>query len=136
MTKRTLRNFERHARLATFAPGELVIRAGDPGDAFYVIVRGRAGVAGQELNRTLREGDYFGEIALIDGGPRSATVIALDELQAIELPPAAFLELLARDPGLARTIMASLAKRVRALERTSAPKPAQTSYGWPVPGLS
>lgn len=136
MTKRTQRELEGHARLATYAPGELVIRAGDPGDAFYVIVRGRAGVAGKELNRTLRLGDYFGEIALIDGGPRSATVIALDELQAIELPRTAFLELLAREPGLARKIMASLATRVRALERTSAPRPAQTSYGWPVAGLS
>jgi CRP/FNR family transcriptional regulator, cyclic AMP receptor protein len=122
-------------RPVTFAPGEIVIRAGDLGDAFYVIVRGRAGVAGKSLSRTLREGDYFGEIALIDGGPRSATVIALDELRTIEIQKAAFLTFLEREPGVARRIMASLAKRVRALERAPAPKERAPS-SWPIPGLS
>jgi CRP-like cAMP-binding protein len=122
-------------RPVTFAPGETVIRAGEPADAFYVIVRGRAGVAGKSLSRTLREGDYFGEMALIDGGPRSATVIALDELRTIEIPRAAFLGLLEREPGLAQRIMASLANRVRALERAHAPK-EQAPSSWPIPGLS
>jgi CRP-like cAMP-binding protein len=122
-------------RPVTFAPGEVVIRAGDPGDAFYVIVRGRAGVAGKNLSRTLREGDYFGEMALIDNGPRSATVIAVDELRTIVIPKSAFLTLLVREPAFARRIMSSLAKRVRALERAPAPK-EQAPTSWPIPGLS
>jgi CRP-like cAMP-binding protein len=123
-------------RPAAFEAGEIVIRAGDPGDAFYVIVRGRAGVAGKELSTTLREGDYFGEIALIDGGPRSATVIALDELRTLEVTKAAFLEFLDREPRAARRIMAALAKRVRSLERAPAPKPERAPSSWPIPGLS
>jgi CRP/FNR family transcriptional regulator, cyclic AMP receptor protein len=123
-------------RPVTFAPGEIVIRAGDPADAFYVIVRGRAGVAGKNLSRTLREGDYFGEISLIDDGPRSATVIAVDELRTIEIPKSAFLTFLVREPAFARRIMASLAKRVRALERAPAPKEQAPPSSWPIPGLS
>jgi CRP-like cAMP-binding protein len=135
MDERAFASLETSWRAVTFAPGEIVIRAGDRGDAFYVIVRGRAGVAGERLQRTLREGDYFGEIALVDDGPRSATVIALDELRTIEIPKAAFLTFLEREPGLARRIMASLAKRVRALERAPAPKEKAPS-SWPIPGLS
>jgi CRP/FNR family cyclic AMP-dependent transcriptional regulator len=119
----------------TFAPGEIVIRAGEPADAFYVIVRGRAGVAGKNLSRTLREGDYFGEIALIDDGPRSATVVAVDELRTIVIPKSAFLTLLVREPGFARRIMAGVAKRVRALEQAPVRK-EQAPTSWPVPGLS
>jgi len=129
------RGLEMAWRPVTFRPGEIVIRAGDPGDAFYVIVRGRAGVAGKNLSRTLREGDYFGEIALIDDGPRSATVIAVDELRTIVIPKSAFLTLLVREPGFARRIMASLGKRVRALEGTPVPK-EQAPSSWPIPGLS
>jgi CRP-like cAMP-binding protein len=122
-------------RPATFQPGEIVVRAGELADAFYVIVRGRAGVAGKNLSRTLREGDYFGEIALIDDGPRSATVIAVDELRTIEIPKSAFLTLLVREPAFARRIMSSLAKRVRALEQAPAAK-EQAPSSWPIPGLS
>jgi CRP-like cAMP-binding protein len=135
MTIRTQRNLEPHGRLTTFEPGELVVRAGDPADTFYVIVRGRAGVAGKNLSRTLREGDHFGEIALVDGGPRSATVIALDELRTIEIPRRSFLGLLARDPEFAHGIMAALARRVRALEQRRPERP-EAPTSWPIPGLS
>jgi CRP-like cAMP-binding protein len=136
MTIRAKRTLERHARRTTFGPGELVVRAGDPAEAFYLILRGRAGVAGTELGRTLREGDHFGEIALLDGGPRSATVIALDELVTIEIPRQAFHALLARDPGFVRELATSLAMRVRALERKGHRPPSEATYGWPMPGLS
>jgi CRP/FNR family transcriptional regulator, cyclic AMP receptor protein len=136
MTIRTKRQLDRHARRATFRPGELVVRAGDPAEAFYLIVRGRAGVAGKRLSRTLREGDYFGEIALLDGGPRSASVIALDELITIEIPRQAFLGLLARDPGFVRELAATLAARVRALEHRQPAVAAEPPPGWPMPGLS
>jgi CRP-like cAMP-binding protein len=138
MTIRSKRTLERHCRRATFGPGELVVRAGDPAEAFYLIVRGRAGVAGKQLSRTMREGDHFGEIALLDGGPRSATVIALDELVTIEIPRQAFLGLLARDPGFVRELATSLAIRVRALERRQQQTQAanETWGGWPIPGLS
>jgi CRP-like cAMP-binding protein len=139
MSEQALEQIEEHIRLIRFSPGQLVIRAGEDPDAFYLIVRGRAGVAGKRLSRTLREGDHFGEIALVDGGPRSATVIALDELYAIEIPGHVFLDLLAQDAEFTRKIMASLAKRVRTLEHAAGARSAPAAvdgWAWPIPGLA
>jgi CRP-like cAMP-binding protein len=137
MNAHAFEQIEEHIRLIRFSPGQLVIRAGEDADAFYLIVRGRAGVAGKQLTRTLREGDHFGEIALVDGGPRSATVIALDELYALEIPGHVFLDLLAEDVEFTRKIMSSLTMRVRTLERAAdAGRSAPAADGWPIPGLS
>jgi CRP-like cAMP-binding protein len=137
VNQHTLEQIEEHIRLIRFSPGQLVIRAGEEAESFYLIVRGRAGLAGNRLTRTLREGDHFGEIALVDGGPRSATVIALDELYAIEIPGHVFLDLLAEDVEFTRKIMASLASRVRTLELAAGARAAAPAAdGWPIPGLS
>ncbi len=134
---RALRNLDHKARLVSFQPGEVVIREGQRAEAFYLILRGRAGVAGRQLSHVLREGDHFGEIALIDGGPHSATVIAVDELRTVEIRRRAFLGLLERDPEFARTIMESLAQRLRKFERQHTPKPpGDGPVAWPIPGLS
>jgi CRP/FNR family transcriptional regulator/CRP/FNR family cyclic AMP-dependent transcriptional regulator len=65
----------------------------------------------------LRRGDYFGEMALIDGEPRSATITATTELHAMRLRRSPFLKLLEQEPRIALALMAELAARVRRLER-------------------
>jgi CRP-like cAMP-binding protein len=132
MQPRDLHKLARITRQARFAPGDVVVHAGDAAHTFHVVVSGRAGVPGPELSYVLRAGDCFGEMALIDDGPRSATVFALDELVTLEIPRRAFLELVAQEPYVARKIMAILTKRVRRLERS----PSQPAFGWPMPGLS
>jgi CRP-like cAMP-binding protein len=132
MHPRQLHNLAQLARQNRFSPGEVVIHAGDPADTFHVIVSGRAGVPGPELSHVLRAGDCFGEMALIDGGPRSATVLALEELRTVEIPRTAFLHLLVQEPHVARRIMAVLTKRVRRLEHSR----SSPAFGWPLPGLS
>ena len=132
MEPRDLRRLARVAREARFSPGDVVIRAGEPGHTFHVIVSGRAGVPGPQLSYILRAGDCFGEIALIDDGPRSATVYALDELRTLEIPRQAFVQLLAEEPDVARTIMAALTKRVRRLEW----RPGEPVFGWPIAGMN
>ena len=70
-------------RTRRFRRGEVIFHAGDPGDALFVIVSGEVKIAvpsesGEEaILTTLREGDVFGELALLDGAPRSATAAAL-----------------------------------------------------------
>ena len=114
--KRQLRKVVRQATFAEFVPGQEVLLTGSPADGFYVILSGTARARGKPSARTLRTGDYFGEIALLDGQPRSATVVATDELHVMKLPRRTFLQLLERHGDAALRIMTELGARVRHLE--------------------
>jgi CRP-like cAMP-binding protein len=115
--KRRLRKIARQARFAEFAPGDTVVSTGTRADSFYVILSGEALALRKPAARTLGPGDYFGEIALLDGEPRSATVVATGELHVLRLPRRTFLELLEQDSSIARTMLTELGARVRGLER-------------------
>ena len=118
----------------TYESGDVVFEAGDAADAVHVILSGEASVLGKPDAGTLGQGDYFGEMALLDGGLRSATILAAGELRTFELPRDAFVELLRQEPGLAIVLTAELSWRVRRLEtaRRRIAEPA----GWPMPGFA
>jgi CRP-like cAMP-binding protein len=97
------------------APGEVIVQAGDRGNSLYLMLEGRARVVGK--SRVLRPGDFFGEMALIDGGPRSATIIAASQVRVMMLQRRAFLKALKENPQIGLAIMETLAERVRRLER-------------------
>jgi CRP-like cAMP-binding protein len=120
--KRQLRKIAGLAQFKAFAPGSIVIQAGDRADGFYLILSGQARVLGMPRARArlLRIGDYFGEMGLIDGEPRSASVIAGDELQVMLIPRRPFLRLLEQEPGIAVAMLGELARRVRSLEKSPA----------------
>jgi CRP/FNR family transcriptional regulator, cyclic AMP receptor protein len=105
-------------RYARFTP---IVRDGDRGDAFYVILDGEALVkpAGKRSVK-LRAGDWFGEMSLLDGAPRAATVEAQTEVFAMLLGRTAFLKTLEAEPKIALTLMRTLAQRLRASERSPA----------------
>ena len=115
VTKRHLRKIADLAEFAEFAARDMVIRAGEPANAFYVILSGRAKVLGKPRN--LRVGDYFGEMGLIDGEPRSATVTAASDLQTMKLARRPFLKLLEQEPKIAIAMLTELSARVRRLEK-------------------
>jgi thioredoxin reductase (NADPH) len=83
-------------RILTFAPGEAVIREGDPSDAFYVIAKGEAVVVqrgesgAEQVINVLKEDQYFGEIGLLRGEKRNATVRARTSLEVISVSKDAF----------------------------------------------
>jgi CRP/FNR family transcriptional regulator, cyclic AMP receptor protein len=118
--KRQLRQIAKLAEFAEFAPGDVVIQAGEPGDSLYLILDGRARVIGKGRARRLGPGDFFGEMALLDGEPRSATITATSELHAMKLRRGPFTKVLAKEPRLALPIMEALATRVRRLEKAAA----------------
>lgn len=102
-----------------FMEGARIVREGDIGDTFYVIREGEAKVTsatGRVVNR-LRPGDFFGEISLLDGGPRTATVIADTPLRMLALPRKAFLQVLKQEPALGVKLLGYAARMLRRLER-------------------
>jgi CRP/FNR family transcriptional regulator, cyclic AMP receptor protein len=120
LSKRRLRKLARRAHFAEYARGDEIVSTGSAGDAFYVILAGSAKARGKPAARTLGIGDYFGEMAVIDGGPRSATIVALSELQVMQVPREAFLELAEDEPALTASMLAKLGARVRELEGQAA----------------
>ena len=99
-------------------PGELLTREGHPGSELFVIASGSARVTlrGREL-ATLVPGDAFGEMALLDHGPRAATVTADTGMKLYVLGPGEFASLLADVPQIGRRILKGLAHRLREIEK-------------------
>ncbi len=114
----------RAATLRTYRRGETIVQQGQPGDAFYVLVRGRVAVAivapdGREVVlNTLGEGDHFGEMALLDDAPRSASVIAQEKSDLAILSRAVFLDLLKSNFVLTRALLAAFSARLRRANAT------------------
>ena len=96
-------------------PGKVLCREGETAREFFVIVEGEADVtkAGQHV-RTLADGDFFGEIALVEDVPRTATVTARTPLRFFVLTSQSFLGLLDHQPAVERQVLRALARRVLA----------------------
>jgi CRP/FNR family cyclic AMP-dependent transcriptional regulator len=115
-----MRKLVRHATFAEFAPGDTVVSSDAPADSLYVILGGMAKTRAGPEGRTLRIGDYFGEVGLIGGSPRSATVVATEELHVTRLPGDVFLRLAQNDLGVSLTMLRNLAAQFRMLETQAA----------------
>ena len=98
----------------TIPAGKVVTSEGQPGREFVVILEGKATVSinGTEI-ATLGRGDFFGEIALLDGGPRTATVVADTDLVARVISYAEFSQMLEDVPTMARKLLVGVAARLR-----------------------
>jgi small-conductance mechanosensitive channel/CRP-like cAMP-binding protein len=102
-------------RRRSYLVGECLIREGEAGEEFFFIERGTARVnihnnGGRKI-ADLAATDFFGEISLLTGEPRSATVIATSELQVLVIDKACFQEILFRNPSLAEAIGETLSRR-------------------------
>lgn len=117
LPKRHLRRIAKLARIRRFAPGSTMVRSGDSGRSFYVLLDGNAKVvrAGGRARR-LGVGDYFGEMALLDDAPRSADVVADGEVLALTIDRPGFTKLLRAEPAIAHVLLRTLAARLRAAE--------------------
>ncbi len=112
------------AREEEYLDGERVTRQGEPGDRMFVIVRGRVRVAvearGLRDVAELKEGDFFGEMSLLTGCPRSATVIAVGALRAVSLRAEDLRPVLQKHPEVARDMAAFAASRKMQLDELTA----------------
>jgi CRP-like cAMP-binding protein len=102
----------------TFEPGEVVAVEGASGVGFFLISDGTADVTvhGEE-RRTLGPGDYFGEIALIDGGTRSASVTATSQLRCYAITAWDFKPLVEKNATVAWQLLQGMARMLRAVEQ-------------------
>jgi CRP-like cAMP-binding protein len=102
-----------------FDPGDTICRKGDPGDAMYVILKGQVRIVlpapdgNEALICTLDEGDFFGELSLIDGEPRSATIVATEATETLVLNREGFREFLRASPDVTLEILQALSRRLR-----------------------
>jgi CRP-like cAMP-binding protein len=102
----------------SFAAGEVVFREGDPGDRLFLVLTGRMHIYVERQGATItytrvQAGEGFGEMALIDEAPRSATVQAEEPSYCLTLDKQDFTALLAAHPQIALGIMKSLSQRLR-----------------------
>jgi CRP/FNR family cyclic AMP-dependent transcriptional regulator len=96
-------------------PGDVLAKEGDRGVGFFLILSGKARVVvGGRTRRRLGAGDTFGEIALLDGGPRTATVIAESEMSLLGVTAWAFRSLLSEYPSITLKLLEEVASRLRA----------------------
>jgi anti-anti-sigma regulatory factor len=101
----------------TWKAGSVVFRQGDPGSALFLLTRGRASVYLPHDDRGIRlmtfgPGAVFGELAILDGGPRSATVTADEELKGFGLSDVSFAALREREPEIAIRLLAALGREL------------------------
>jgi len=104
-----------------FAQGRTVIQAGDVGDKFYVVVRGLLDVFPSETGDTdpvytLSEGEFFGEIALVESRTRTASVVARTNALCLTLPRQPFLHLIEHDPEMKDRVQSAIKDRLKALQ--------------------
>ena len=101
-----------------YMPGHSVVREGDEGDSFFVVLAGQAKVSakGRSIRRLL-PGDHFGEIALLDGGKRTATVVTETPMTLLEIKRSAFTKLVRAEPLIAVALLKGLARMIRQAER-------------------
>jgi len=104
-----------------FGPGQVIFHLGDPGGLLYLISRGKVKIShttpeGQEVVLAiLGTGDFFGELALLDDSPRSATAVALEPTETWTLHREEFMHYLSENPGFALHVLKMLARVIRRL---------------------
>ena len=118
-----LRTLQSGAKARAFAPGQIIFSAGEAGDGCYLVVSGRvriSAVVGPKESRvlaTIGPGDFFGEMAVVDDAPRSATATAEVYTKTLFVEPHRLLTLLERRPRLALSIIREFSARMRNLNQ-------------------
>jgi CRP/FNR family cyclic AMP-dependent transcriptional regulator len=118
LSRRHIKLLAEAATDARYRPGTTIVLEGKPGDTFFAIVDGDADVLrGVRRIAKLGPGDFFGEISLLDGGPRTATVEARTPVVAVRLGRATFNQMLKVDPKVGVKILGEVAHRLREREK-------------------
>jgi CRP-like cAMP-binding protein len=117
LEKRELQHIANSFKERRFQAGSTLASEGQSGAGFFIITEGRAKVSvGGDEHGSIGPGDYFGEIALIDDGPRSATITAETDMTTYGLTPWEFRPIVESDGTVAWRLLQALAAKLRAAE--------------------
>lgn len=118
LSRKELETLGRAADAVAVGAGTAVVKEGETGREFFIVLSGEVSVnvGGNEV-AVLKEGEWFGELAIIDPAPRDATVTALSPCELLVIDARSFAPLLEEVPVLARKIMVGLARRLREADR-------------------
>ena len=113
MSRRYLLRIAKIADEIAFAPGKVLVKEGEPGRDFFVLVEGSADIRrkGRKI-KTVGPGDFFGEIAVVTDRPRNATVTATSSIDALVVTRWSFRQLVAGNPLIALKVMQAIADRL------------------------
>jgi CRP/FNR family cyclic AMP-dependent transcriptional regulator len=119
LSAKELNNVLGQSKEISFRAGQVVAAEGSQAGRFYLILEGEATVeVGGRYRPSLGQGDYFGEISLIDGGPRSATVTAATDLRTLSMASFNLKALLKEQPSIAPKLLVQLCGRLRSSEHS------------------
>ena len=114
LSDRNLRKVAKLVMPVRFDAGAAIVREGAQGHTFFVILEGRATVVRRGARPAkLRAGEYFGEMALLDRGPRSATVVADTDMDVLVLGQREFAGVIDEVPAMAHKLLTTMAQRLR-----------------------
>ena len=122
MTLEQLRVLTSHLEEQHFLPGEVILYEGDFSQELYVLVSGRVRIAKdysgphERTLITLTQGDFFGDMAIFESAPRSATAVAEEESELLVLSPEKFKQTIYQKPDMAFEIFRELSMRLRRRE--------------------
>lgn len=122
LTDATIGRLAAAARRQRLAKGQSLFEQGDPSDAVYVVMAGQVavGTVGAEGEEThfadLTAGAVFGEMAVIDGGPRTAGITAVSATEVLRLPGAVFIDALSTEPAFALSVLQDVIGKLRAAD--------------------
>jgi CRP-like cAMP-binding protein len=115
-----LRRIAEISRIVNAPAGTILTEVGTPGDSFFLIIDGRVSVETPVgVGNPLHPGDFFGEMSLLDGEPRSATITSATDVRLLVVDRSHFWRLLNEAPDLVRRILVVLSRRVRRLEQAA-----------------
>lgn len=105
----------------TFAPGQRIVEEGNLGETLFVMLAGQAKVVrGRRTVATVVPGDFFGELSALDGGPRTATIVAETPVRVLRVFRHTLVSMVEEEPSLSLKLLDGIVRRIRQVERGNA----------------
>jgi CRP/FNR family transcriptional regulator, cyclic AMP receptor protein len=119
LSNKELKQIYQASRQVAFPKGSVIVKEGEEGVGFHLVVSGKAKVTVKGRARTtLGPGKFFGELSLIDRGPRTATVTAETDVTTLSLVSWEFLPLVEKTPSIARKLLLEMCRRLREADKS------------------